>query len=250
MPIDVSRVPLDEIRPFRDLYRHELRCQIIHDSYHQRGFTDSYLIRLNGTAVGYGSVAGVRNEPRDLIIEFYVLPTHRGRALQMFHELAIVSQAKAIEGQTNDRLLTLMLYDCATNITSDRILFVDAVTTHLTLPGGTFGRTTKAERKRLFPHTREPEGDWRVELEGDVVATGGLMFHYNVPYGDIYMEVAEPHRRRGIGGWLVQELKRMCYEMGCIPAARCDADNIASRATLQRAGMFPCARVLRGDLGG
>jgi len=60
------------------------------------------------------------------------------------------------------------------------------------------------------------------------------------------MAVAEPYRRRGYGSYLVQELKRTCYEMGRIPAARCNAANAASRATLQRAGLLPRARVLTG----
>ena len=38
---------------------------------------------------------------------------------------------------------------------------------------------------------------WLVESGGAVVAVGGLLFHYNVPYGDMFMEVAEPYRRRG-----------------------------------------------------
>jgi GNAT superfamily N-acetyltransferase len=62
------------------------------------------------------------------------------------------------------------------------------------------------------------------------------------------MGVAEPFRRRGYGGYLIQELKRVCYEMGRIPAARCNASNVASRATLQKAGFLPCARVLTGVL--
>src|SRR6266446_1300495 len=59
-----------------------------------------------------------------------------------------------------------------------------------------------------------------VEVGGAVAAKGGILFHYNRPYGDIYMEVAEAYRRRGLGSYLVQELKRICYEQGNIPAAR------------------------------
>jgi GNAT superfamily N-acetyltransferase len=62
------------------------------------------------------------------------------------------------------------------------------------------------------------------------------------------MATAEPLRRRGYGGYLIQELKRLAYEMGKVPAARCNVTNAASRATLQKAGMFPCARVLTGSL--
>ena len=58
----------------------------------------------------------------------------------------------------------------------------------------------------------------------------------------------EPRRRRGYGSYLIQELKRMAYEMGKVPAARCNASNEASRASLQKAGMLPCARMLAGPL--
>src|SRR5271165_6987298 len=104
MHIDVSVVSGEETLALRDLYRREMNCQIVLDSWHGRGWTDSYLIRLDGRVVGYGLVGGVR-----------------------------------------------------------------------------------AERKEI---------------------------HYNVPYGDIFMAVAEPLRRRGYGGYLIQELKRVCYEMG------------------------------------
>jgi GNAT superfamily N-acetyltransferase len=72
------------------------------------------------------------------------------------------------------------------------------------------------------------------------------MFHYNPPYGDVRMEVAPAERRRGFGSFLVQELKRTCRATGRIPAARCPASNVASRKALEKAGLLPCARVLRG----
>jgi GNAT superfamily N-acetyltransferase len=62
------------------------------------------------------------------------------------------------------------------------------------------------------------------------------------------MEVAEPFRRRGLGSYLVQELKRVCYEAGKRPAARCNPTNEASRSTLQKAGFLPCGRLLTGKV--
>jgi hypothetical protein len=49
-----------------------------------------------------------------------------------------------------------------------------------------------------------------------------------------------------LGTYQIQELKRVSYEMGRIPAARCNIKNVASRATLQKAGLLPCARILSG----
>jgi GNAT superfamily N-acetyltransferase len=246
MKLDISLVPLDEIRKLRDLYRKEMNCQIVHDSWHERGFTDSYLIRVNRKVAGYGSVGAVGKKRKDTVKEYFLLAEHRGGALKIFRHIIEVSQATKVEAQTNDLLLTLMLFDCARRIKSDTILFHDAVTTSLVCSGGKFRRATDADQKRAFPHTVEPVGDWIIEADGEVAATGGILFHYNVPYGDIYMEVAEPFRRRGYGSYLVQELKRTCYEMGRVPAARCNVSNVASRATLQRAGFFPCARILHG----
>jgi GNAT superfamily N-acetyltransferase len=62
------------------------------------------------------------------------------------------------------------------------------------------------------------------------------------------MEVTEPYRRRGLGSYFVQELKRIAYEMGGIPAARCDPNNVASRRTLQKAGFIPFASIMHGKI--
>ena len=83
---------------------------------------------------------------------------------------------------------------------------------------------------------------------GRVVATGGFLCHYNPPYGDLYMEVAEHARRQGYGSYLIQELKRVCYEAGRLPSARCSPENEASRRTLERAGLLSCGRLLVGEV--
>jgi GNAT superfamily N-acetyltransferase len=244
--IEISQVPLAAIVNLRDLYRQEMNCQIVHDSLHARHFMDSYLIRVGGEVAGYGSVMSGHTEIRDLIKEFYVLPAHRAMALPIFRRLVAVSGAKWIEAQTNDVLLSLMLFDCAHGITSETILFRDEVTTNLEMPGVVFRKIQDAERDSIFAHKLEGVGDWLLETGGTIVATGGIYLHYNLPYGDISMEVDERYWRRGYGAYLVQELKRIGYEMGRIPAARCNVTNAASRATLQKAGFRPCARILRG----
>ena len=100
-------------------------------------------------------------------------------------------------------------------------------------------------------HIEQRQGgpEWRLELDGNVAGQGGILFHYNRPYGDIYMEVAEPFRRRGLGSWLVQELKRAAYDLGAVPCARCSPTNLASRRTLQKAGFVPFAHMLTGVVG-
>ena len=243
----VDSVPLGVILNLRDEYRREMNCQIVHDSWHVRGFTDSYALYVNGEIVGYGSV-GSPGQERDTIKEFFLKPRARASALPLFRELASRSGARIVEAQTNDLLLMLMLYDTSVDLTSETILFADTMTTRHAPPGAVFRPVTAADRARMFPHAIEPVGDWGLEADGAIAATGGLFFHYNPPYGDLYMEVSAPYRGRGFGTYLVQELKRVCREMDCRPSARCSADNPASRRALERAGMLPCARIVRGRL--
>jgi GNAT superfamily N-acetyltransferase len=244
--IEVVSATPDEVTPFRELHRAEMSCQIVHDSFLGRGLVDPYLVYIDGRIAGYGLVNN--RYDKGYVDEFYLHPPSRGDALPVFRALLETSKATGIRTQTNDRLLTLLLYDCANRITSDIILFADGFTSALTCPDGVLRSISDVERARLFQPKAEPLGDWLIESEGVIVATGGALFHYNPPYADIFMEVDEPYRRRGFGSYLVQELKRICYEMGKVPAARCNVANVASRRTLEKAGMLPCARVLRGKV--
>jgi GNAT superfamily N-acetyltransferase len=245
MTIKVRRAEFQDVEAMRGLYRQELNCQIIHDSFLPRGLADPYLILVDGGLAGYGAVSNKYDKGR--LIEFYTLPQARPLALPMFRELLAASHATHIEAQTNNPLMLLMLYDCAKNITAENILFHDAFHTQLVCPNGVFRRAALESAEEIFPHQQEPGGDWVIEAQGSVVATGGFLCHYNPPYGDIFMEVAESARLQGYGSYLVQELKRVCYEAGKKPAARCNPDNIGSRRTLEKAGLLPCGRLLVGE---
>lgn len=225
-----------------------MNCQIVHDSWHERGFTNSWLFSVAEQAVGYGSVGSSQGGPKTIVKEFFVLAKYREMALPLFRRFAAASGAKTIAAQTNNALLSGMLKECAVDTASDTMLFADAGVTHLDAPGVRLRPMGFFDRLRVFRHTVEPIGDWGLELDSRIVATGGLFFHYNPPYGDIYMEVAEPFRQRGYGSYLVQELKRICREGGHVPAARCGSDNAASRRTLQRAGMVLCGTIVTGRL--
>jgi GNAT superfamily N-acetyltransferase len=250
MILSAKTACIEDIAAWRDLYRQEMNCQIVHDSLHTRkGWTQSYLFISGGAIAGYGSVvAGGPWKDIPTIFEFYVLPSSRRHVFDFFNALLKASNATMIEAQTNDALLSVMLLTFAQDAASESILFHDRLLTLLSPEGAIFRRALPDDAARVFIHECEPEGDWVVEVGGEIAATGGVLFHYNRPYGDIYMEVAEPFRRRGLGSYLVQELKRVCYEQGSVPAARCDPKNIASRQTLQKAGFVPCGLILKGSV--
>jgi GNAT superfamily N-acetyltransferase len=246
----VQRVELREIERMRDIYRHEMNCQIMFDSIHARpGWTQEYSITDGKGKVGYGSVAvaGPWKE-KPTVYEFFVLPQHRGRIFDAFIALLQSCGATEVETQSNAGLLTVMLHTFAPAVTSEAILFHDRLTTAHAPPGATFRRATPEDAEPMAQQQLDPQARWLVTVEGVVAGAGDILFHYNRPYGDIFMAVGEPFRRRGIGTYLVQELKCVCYEGGSVPAARCNPKNIASRQTLQRAGFVPCGHILKGTV--
>ena len=239
MEFTVRPVEVTEILPWRELYRQEMNCQIVHDSLHARRGLDAALPHRIWTEkrrdTGRSRWAG-RGPERGPSSSSMCWRSSARVSSRRLRRCRSASAADAIETQTNDVMLTAMLHTWAHDVVSEKIIFEDKLTTAYRVPGAVLRK-------------REPEGDWMLlEVGGEVAATGGILYHYNRPYGDIWMEVAEPFRGRGFGTYLVQELKRICHEGGSVPCARCNTGNVASRETLQKAGFVPCAHMLSGKL--
>jgi len=247
--IHVERVSAEDVEPLRTLHRAEMACQIVHDSLPSRGLSHCHRLTVDGAVAGYGCVVGFGDDPKDTVDELFVLPERRGETRALFRALVEATGARRIQAQTNDPLLTLMLHDFATDHHRDRLLFEDGFTTSLEAPGVVFRQATAQELASEYERRPLADAGDRILVKDDeIVAAGGILFHYNPPYGDLYMSVAEAHRRQGYGAYLVQELKRVCHEMGKVPAARCNVENEASRATLERAGMVPCGGIVTGTI--
>ena len=162
----------------------------------------------------------------------------------MFRKLLAACSAEYIECQSNELLLSSMLFEFSSSVSSDVVLFDDHSVTEHAVPGAIF--RPRKNNDEIFEHGTEPVGDYVIDLKGEVIATGGFLSHYNPPFSDLYMEVREDCRRRGIGTLLVQEVKKECYLAGRVPAARCGIKNAASRATLVKAGLRVCGFMLLG----
>jgi GNAT superfamily N-acetyltransferase len=237
---------LQTIQPLRALYLQETNFQIRYDACHTRGWTDSYLLTVDDIAVGYGSVRGQERDDRDTVFEYFVVQPFRRKASELFRMLLHASGAQFIECQSNDLMLSSMLYEFSPSVSADVVLFEDHAVTEHVVPGA-LARPRRAD-DRIFEHQAEPVGNYVVEMNGEVVATGGFLLHYNKPFADLYMEVREDCRRRGIASYLLQEIKRECYLAGRVPAARTGIRNLASRAALMKAGLRVCGFMLLGKI--
>ena len=250
MLVSATITTAEAVLPLRVRYRQEMNCQIVHDSIHRRdGWTVTYMLNVDGVTAGFGSIAQAgpwKDKPS--MFEFYVLPEHLAHSFALFEALLTVPNARFMEIQSSDVLLAVMLHTYGRDIWSEKIVFRDANTTALPGNGATVQQLTPDQEIWNAIDQRQGGAEYQLLLDGAIVATGGLMFHYNVPYTDIYMETVEPFRRRGFGSYLVQELKRYAYALGSIPCARCNPGNVASRATLQKAGLVPFAHILNGSI--
>jgi GNAT superfamily N-acetyltransferase len=237
---------LENIRFLRALFLQETNFQIRYDACHGRGWADSYLLTIDDVPIGYGSIKGQERSGRDTIFEFFVIRSFRKLSSRAFHELLGASAARFIECQSNDLLLSAMLYEFSDNVRANVVLFQDHAVTEYVIPGAVV--RPRLDHEQVFEHEGEPAGDYVMEVAAEVVATGGFMLHYNPPFADLYMEVRRDCRRRGYGSFLLQELKKECYLAGRVPAARTDLRNTASRAALNKAGLRECGFMLTGTV--
>src|SRR5262245_48764847 len=124
MKISAHAASFSDIAPWRDMYRVEMGCQIIHDSIHERrGWTDEYMLLVDDVPVGYGSVAVSgpwKGAPT--AYEFYVVPHQRLQLFELFRALLEASGAAGIEVQSNDVIATAMLHTFAGVVTSEPVL--------------------------------------------------------------------------------------------------------------------------------
>ena len=58
---------LEDIQSLRALFLQETNFQIRYDACHRRGWTDSYVLKIDDVAVGYGSIKGQQRADRDTI---------------------------------------------------------------------------------------------------------------------------------------------------------------------------------------
>ena len=232
--IEVRRVGLADLEPLREEYRRAAGCQIVHDSALPRGLADPYLLLVGGEVAAYAGIWSRYYPGR--VMEFHTQrPMGPGGAERLFDALLAATGATHVEAQSNMPLMLAMLRARGANVVEEKVLFEDGPGTDLRCPGAVLRPSSRDERL---------EGEFALDVDGVVVAHGGILCHYNPPYSDLYMEVAEGARRRGYGAFLVQELRRICHAAGLVPAARCDPSNVASRRTLERAGMRPCGHLL------
>jgi GNAT superfamily N-acetyltransferase len=243
MDFSVVKTTLEEIHDMRASFLQENNFQFVCDKCHYYGWSDDYLFMIDDNKAGYACVWGTdRRQDRDCVFEFYLLPQYRVHESLLFERLVRLSGAIYAEVQTNDRFLAPLFFRYAKEIKAEAILFEDDIETSLLVAGALFREKTAAD------NIKDDDAKHVVEVNGELAGSGGLMLNYNHPYADIYMEIKEAFRGKGLGSFLVQELKKEAYRIGRVPAARCNINNIISKATLLKGGLKICGYRLKGKI--
>jgi GNAT superfamily N-acetyltransferase len=114
---------------------------------------------------------------------------------------------------------------------------------------------------RFYQANTEGPGEWiepflnahlnREELfvlydQQTLVAAGECIPSQNQPpYADLGMVVARLYRGRGVGSFLLTQLKSHCYEAGWKPICSCEASNRASKKAIEKAGFISEQRIVK-----
>lgn len=236
-----------EIKSVREFFLKENNFQIRYHCCHERNWSDTYIYKIDGNIIGYASIKGKEKlEQRDTIFEFYILPDYRNHISIFIDDLIKIAKPIYIESQTNEKLLTNLLYQKTKSIISDVILFEDDKATNLFVEGANFRK--RKQNENVFGLSESDIGTYVIEKSNRVIATGDFLLHYNHPFADLFMEVEESYRRQGYGQYILQEIKKECYANGRVPAARCNKNNIASKKTLLKAGFKISGYMIIGEI--
>lgn len=239
MSVTVRETDFDEIEPFWQRRRSETEVQIVRDSILPRRLADSYVLELRGRPVGFAGVW--REHFPGRVMDLYLDPTAEASPGACLRALVERTGADRIEAQSNmPAMWTLLQRFGRGDLVVEHHLFEAATVIAAEPAPGSPPEPPAIEVRRRRPEDGDGDGGWIVTESGDPVGWGGWLGHYNPPFVDVFMEVRSDRRGRGFGRVLVREICRRAAAAGHVAAARCAADNAASRATLASAGMTEC----------
>lgn len=250
--IAIRPCPLTEVASWRETLLTETGGICVHHALPRwPGWALSYVIECERQPAGYGLVAiGGPWQGRPTVFEFYLAAPYRHDAFKVFEQFLATSGARHFAVQSNHTLLAAMLHAFGRDHVREKIIFEDRAPTALPAQGATLRPLTSETEIRAAIAERRGHAEWALVVAGEEIGLGELYFHYNAPYCDIALQIAEPQRGQGRGSYLAQELKRLARAYGAIPSARCEVSNLASQGALRRAGFAPCAHVLLADVAG
>lgn len=238
------------------------------------GFADHYEIKINGARSGFYCL----NSDNQLVA-FYLskeYANHGGNALSYIINEHGVSTALV---GTNDSYFLSLCLDVATNSRVHTLLFQDNLRISDEFTGTdhfSFELSSEDDFAEIFEHYRASSGSMDIENietgfedlkgyvrsvmnehhifvlreNGKLIATSECRISKTQrPYADLGMIVAEEHRRKGVGSYILARTKAFCYERDISPICSCEADNVGSKKAITKAGFVSRHRIVLTEFG-
>lgn len=193
------------------------------------------------------------------LLRFYLVERYQARAQELFRWIISTCSIQQAIASTIEPLYFSLCLDLQSSVALHSYLFRDHQRAELVsaLSTSSFRKASKTELDdlvRFYQANTEGPGKWiegflrerltREELfvlyeRQTLVATGECIpSQQQPPYADLGMVVAQAYRGRGLGSFMLSQLKQYCYETGWKPICSCAADNRASKKAIEKAGFI------------
>lgn len=199
------------------------------------------------------------------LLRFHLVENYQARAQEIFRWIISTYGIQYAITSTIEPLYFSLCLDVQKSITLHSYLFRDHKRIELSsdLSNSVFRKAKKSELNDImrFDQANTGSGEWieaflqerlsREELfvlydRQTLVATGECIpSQKQPPYADLGMVVAQSYRRRGLGSFILTQLKKHCYEAGWKPICSCEASNLASKKAIEKAGFISEQRIVK-----
>jgi GNAT superfamily N-acetyltransferase len=199
------------------------------------------------------------------LLRFHLWENYQDRTQEIFRWIILTYGIQHAIASTIEPLYFSLCLDCQKNITLHSYLFRDNQPKELS-SGLSKSLFRKAEVRELDDIVRfyqaniEGLGEWNAAFlnarlnheelfvlydQQTLVAAGECIpSQKQPPYADLGMVVARLSRGRGLGSFLLTQLKKHCYEAGWKPICSCEASNRASKKAIEKAGFLSEQRIV------
>src|SRR5579883_753084 len=200
------------------------------------------------------------------LLRFHLRKSSLDRAQEIFQWMISTNGIQQAMTSTIEPMYFSLCLDLQRTITLHSYLFRDNQPRELSsaLNNSLFRKAEKSELAdlvRFYQANIEEPGEWiepfltahlsREELfvlynQHTLVAVGECISSQSQPpFADLGMVVARLYRGRGVGSFLLTQLKHHCYEVGWKPICSCEASNRASKKAIENAGFISEHRLVK-----
>ena len=247
-------VSLAEIQEQREAYMNELAYSQELNSEENVWECQYYKIKIDSVWSGYFCVSLDKT-----LWQFYLIKSALSYSQEVFKLLIDMNYIVAAECISYDYLLMSLCFDFHKKAACSAYVFRDDTEVEYSL-SSMENISFRFAKKEDFNSLSEIGGDFFYNLEehirkeevfifysdNELLGAGTCKKIFNsLNYYDIGMVVAEKHRNKGIGTFIIIKLKEYCYNSDKIPVCGCWYPNYASKKTLEKAGFITKHRVIR-----